>query len=72
MNSGSTTMANAAARPGMRRASGTDVDHVARLFAAAFMRDPVFDWMVKTGTGRLRGAGVVFSLGPEVPNHRAG
>jgi len=40
-------------RPGMRRASGSDVDHIARLFAAAFMRDPVFDWMVKTGEGRL-------------------
>lgn len=40
-------------RPGIRRASGTDVDHMARLFAAAFARDPVFDWMVKTGDGRL-------------------
>ena len=41
------------ARPGMRRASGKDVDHIARLFAASFMRDPVFDWMVKTGDARL-------------------
>jgi ribosomal protein S18 acetylase RimI-like enzyme len=40
-------------KPGMRRASGSDVDHIARLFAAAFMRDPVFDWMVRTGEGRL-------------------
>lgn len=40
-------------RPTMRRASGNDVDHIARLFAAAYMRDPLFDWMVKTGDGRL-------------------
>jgi ribosomal protein S18 acetylase RimI-like enzyme len=40
-------------KPGMRRASGNDIEHIARLFAASFMRDPVFDWMVKTGEGRL-------------------
>jgi len=40
-------------RPGMRRASGNDIDHLSRLFAAAFVRDPVFDWMVKSGEGRL-------------------
>jgi ribosomal protein S18 acetylase RimI-like enzyme len=43
----------AKAKPQIRRASGNDVEHIARLFAAAFMRDPVFDWMVKTGEGRL-------------------
>ena len=47
------SVATAATRPGMRRASGKDVDHIARLFAAAFQRDPMFDWMVKTGEGRL-------------------
>jgi ribosomal protein S18 acetylase RimI-like enzyme len=43
----------AASKPGIRRASGADVEHLARLFAACFAHDPVFDWMVKTGDGRL-------------------
>lgn len=48
-----TTGATAKAKPAIRRASGNDVEHIARLFAASFARDPVFDWMVKTGEGRL-------------------
>jgi ribosomal protein S18 acetylase RimI-like enzyme len=60
MNVVTTTPLAAKARPGIRRASGSDVDHIARLFAASFMRDPVFDWMVKTGDGRLAALAAFF------------
>ena len=36
----------------MRRATPDDVPRVARLFAAAFARDPVFDWLVRDGDAR--------------------
>ena len=37
----------------MRRATRHDVPRIARLFAAAFARDPVFDWLVRDGDARL-------------------
>ena len=36
----------------MRRATRHDVPRMARLFAAAFARDPVFDWLVRDGDAR--------------------
>ncbi len=35
------------------RATTDDIGALARLFAAAFAADPVFDWLVRRGTGRL-------------------
>ena len=43
----------AAASP--RRAHIADVRALARLFAAAFAADPVFDWIARRGPGRARG-----------------
>jgi ribosomal protein S18 acetylase RimI-like enzyme len=36
----------------MRRATVADVPTLARLFAAAFARDPLFDWLARTGNQR--------------------
>ena len=43
---------NAAAATPMRRATPDDVPRIARLFAAAFASDPVFDWLVREGDAR--------------------
>src|SRR5258705_7000572 len=43
---------NAAAATPMRRATPGDVTRIAQLFAAAFARDPVFDWLVRDGDAR--------------------
>jgi ribosomal protein S18 acetylase RimI-like enzyme len=43
---------NVAPLPAIRRATPADVPTLARLFAAAFVRDPLFDWLTRTGTGR--------------------
>lgn len=44
---------SAAARP--RRATDADVGALARLFAAAFVQDPVFDWIARPGPKRAAG-----------------
>ena len=44
---------SAAANP--RRANDADVGSLARLFAAAFVRDPVFDWIARPGPKRAAG-----------------
>ena len=36
----------------IRRATEADIPRIARLFAAAFAADPVFDWLARTGTKR--------------------
>ncbi|HEX3485172.1 MAG TPA: GNAT family N-acetyltransferase [Micropepsaceae bacterium] len=36
----------------IRRATPADVPALARLFAAAFARDPLFDWLARAGTKR--------------------
>ncbi|HXJ03044.1 MAG TPA: GNAT family N-acetyltransferase [Micropepsaceae bacterium] len=36
----------------IRRATVADVPRLARLFAAAFARDPLFDWLTRTGNKR--------------------
>jgi GNAT superfamily N-acetyltransferase len=41
-----------ATRPRIRRASVSDVGRIARLFTASFARDPVFDWLARTGKSR--------------------
>ncbi len=43
---------NAAAQLPIRRATQADVPRIARLFTAAFARDPVFDWLARTGSKR--------------------
>jgi ribosomal protein S18 acetylase RimI-like enzyme len=43
---------NAPVQPTIRRATQADVPRIARLFAAAFAPDPVFDWLVRTGAKR--------------------
>jgi ribosomal protein S18 acetylase RimI-like enzyme len=43
---------NAPVQTAIRRATGSDVPRIARLFAAAFTHDPVFDWLVRTGAKR--------------------
>lgn len=40
-----------ASRP--RRATPADASKIARMFAAAFVSDPVFDWIARPGPGRL-------------------
>jgi ribosomal protein S18 acetylase RimI-like enzyme len=45
---------NAAIQPSFRRATLGDVPSLARLFAAAFVRDPLFDWLARAGTKRQR------------------
>jgi ribosomal protein S18 acetylase RimI-like enzyme len=42
---------NAPAQP-MRRATQADVPRLARLFAAAFAHDPLFDWLTRAGKNR--------------------
>lgn len=37
----------------LRRANVDDAARIARLFAAAFARDPIFDWLARTGTRAL-------------------
>ena len=44
------TRLRAASNP--RRANAGDADKLSRLFAAAFVTDPVFDWIARAGTGR--------------------
>ena len=36
----------------IRRATSADASRVAQLFAAAFARDPVFEWLTRTGKSR--------------------
>src|SRR4051812_7836533 len=43
---------NAPPQMPIRRATQADVPRVARLFAAAFLGDPVFDWLTRTGAKR--------------------
>ena len=43
---------NAPAQAPIRRATLADVPWIARLFAAAFARDPVFDWLARPGNSR--------------------
>jgi ribosomal protein S18 acetylase RimI-like enzyme len=43
---------NAALRAPIRRVTPHDVPRVARLFAAVFARDPLFDWLVRPGKKR--------------------
>ena len=43
---------NIAAQAPIRRATAADVPRLARLFAAAFARDPLFDWLVRAGNRR--------------------
>ena len=43
---------NAHLQAPIRRATPADVPRIARLFAAAFARDPVFDWLARAGRGR--------------------
>jgi ribosomal protein S18 acetylase RimI-like enzyme len=38
-----------------RRARAGDADVLSRLFAAAFLRDPVFDWIARAGAKRAAG-----------------
>lgn len=38
-----------------RRATPNDSGSLARLFASAFVSDPVFDWIARTGPGRAQG-----------------
>jgi ribosomal protein S18 acetylase RimI-like enzyme len=45
---------NVVAPPPFRRATLGDVPSLARLFAAAFVRDPLFDWLARAGTKRQR------------------
>jgi ribosomal protein S18 acetylase RimI-like enzyme len=45
---------NAAAQAPIRRATEADVPSLARLFAAAFAHDPLFDWLTRTGNNRHR------------------
>jgi hypothetical protein len=40
---------NVALQSPIRRATLADGPRIARLFAAAFARDPVFDWLVRAG-----------------------
>jgi len=37
-----------------RRASATDAESLSLLFTAAFLNDPVFDWIARSGPGRAR------------------
>jgi hypothetical protein len=41
-----------ATRPRIRRANVSDIGRIARLFTASFARDPVFDWLARTGKSR--------------------
>jgi len=43
---------NALAQMPIRRATQSDVPRIARLFAAAFTEDPVFDWLTRAGAKR--------------------
>lgn len=43
---------NAPAQPSIRRATQSDAPRIARLFAAAFAHDPVFDWLARSGAKR--------------------
>lgn len=43
---------NAHSEPAIRRARYQDAPRIARLFAAAFHRDPVFDWLARDGKAR--------------------
>jgi ribosomal protein S18 acetylase RimI-like enzyme len=45
---------NASAQAPIRRATAADVPRLARLFAAAFARDPLFDWLAQAGHNRQR------------------
>ncbi|HEY4264071.1 MAG TPA: N-acetyltransferase [Micropepsaceae bacterium] len=45
---------NASAQAPIRRATEADVPRLARLFAAAFARDPLFDWLARAGSKRQR------------------
>jgi ribosomal protein S18 acetylase RimI-like enzyme len=48
----------AAANP--RRAKPEDADPLARLFTAAFLNDPIMDWMARTGSKRTSGLEAFF------------
>jgi ribosomal protein S18 acetylase RimI-like enzyme len=43
---------NISPQPAIRRATPADVPNLARLFAAAFVRDPLFDWLARSGGRR--------------------
>ena len=43
---------NIVAQTSIRRATPADVPNLARLFAAAFVRDPLFDWLARAGRQR--------------------
>jgi ribosomal protein S18 acetylase RimI-like enzyme len=45
---------NASVPAPIRRATAADVPRLARLFAAAFARDPLFDWLARAGHNRPR------------------
>jgi ribosomal protein S18 acetylase RimI-like enzyme len=45
---------NAPAQTPIRRATLADVPGLARLFAASFARDPLFDWLARDGNRRQR------------------
>jgi ribosomal protein S18 acetylase RimI-like enzyme len=53
--SGEDRFARLAAAAAPRRASDADAAPLARLFAAAFLNDPIFDWIARRGPKRAAG-----------------